>query len=171
MFPPRLRTEFLGSSRPAQPRLHLSHIFCRPEVAMKRVIIVPVTETRQSPGMEILAPGGSIAALVGDTFEERTRSAYDSEDSFFLFGRRRSSRSLHLQHLGGSRSFCKGQDWGHHTKRQKSYAKRWDVRIAATCPICRLAVQVRTTAAVVGDGAAEVQPGPKPQPAKATRPR
>jgi len=50
---------------------------------MKRVIIVPVTETRQFPGMEILARGGSIAALVGDTFEERTRSAFDSDDSFF----------------------------------------------------------------------------------------
>ena len=50
---------------------------------MKRVIIVPVTETRQFPGMEILARGGSIAALVGDTFEERTRSAFDSDDSFY----------------------------------------------------------------------------------------
>jgi hypothetical protein len=50
---------------------------------MKRVIIVPVTETRQFPGMKILARGGSIAALVGDTFEERTRGAFDSEDSFF----------------------------------------------------------------------------------------
>src|ERR1700733_7310875 len=50
---------------------------------MKRVIIVPVTETRQFPGMKILARGGSIAALVGDTFEARTRSAFDSEDSFF----------------------------------------------------------------------------------------
>jgi hypothetical protein len=50
---------------------------------MKRVIIVPVTETRQFPGMKILARGGSFAALVGDTFEERTRSAFDSEDSFF----------------------------------------------------------------------------------------
>jgi hypothetical protein len=50
---------------------------------MKRVIIVPVTETRQFPGMEILARGGSIAALVGDTFEARTRSAFDSDDSFF----------------------------------------------------------------------------------------
>ena len=50
---------------------------------MKRVIIVPVTETRQFPGMEILARGESIVALVGDTFAERTRSAYDSEDSFF----------------------------------------------------------------------------------------
>jgi hypothetical protein len=50
---------------------------------MKRVIIEPVTETRQFPGMEILARGGSIAALVGDTFEERTLSAFDSEDSFF----------------------------------------------------------------------------------------
>ena len=50
---------------------------------MKRVIIVPVTETRHFPGMKILARGGSIAALVGDTFEERTRNAFDSEDSFF----------------------------------------------------------------------------------------
>ena len=50
---------------------------------MKRVIIVPVTETGQFSGMEILASGGSIAALVGDTFEERTRSAFDSDDSFF----------------------------------------------------------------------------------------
>ena len=50
---------------------------------MKRVIIVPVTETRRFPGMEILASGGSIAALVGDTFEARTRSAFDSDDSFF----------------------------------------------------------------------------------------
>jgi len=32
--------------------------------------------------MTILARAGSIAALVGDTFEERTRSAFDSEDSF-----------------------------------------------------------------------------------------
>jgi hypothetical protein len=50
---------------------------------MKRVIIVPVTETRQFPGMKILSRGGSIAALVGDTFEERTRNAFDSDDSFF----------------------------------------------------------------------------------------
>jgi hypothetical protein len=50
---------------------------------MKRVIIVPVTETQHFPGMEILARGGSVAALVGDTFEARTRSAFDSEDSFF----------------------------------------------------------------------------------------
>jgi hypothetical protein len=38
---------------------------------MKRVIIVPVTETRQFPGMEILACGGSIAALVGDNDKRR----------------------------------------------------------------------------------------------------
>ena len=50
---------------------------------MKRVIVVPVTETGRFPGMEILARGGSIAALVGDTFEARTRCAFDSEDSFF----------------------------------------------------------------------------------------
>jgi hypothetical protein len=50
---------------------------------MKRVIIVPVTETGQFSGMQILARGGSVAALVGDTFEARTRSAFDSDDSFF----------------------------------------------------------------------------------------
>ena len=50
---------------------------------MKRVIIVPVTETGRFPGMEILASGGSIAALVGDTFEARTRNAFESEDSIF----------------------------------------------------------------------------------------
>ena len=50
---------------------------------MKRVIIVPVTETRQFPGMKILARGGSIVALVGDTFEARTQRAFDSDDSFF----------------------------------------------------------------------------------------
>jgi hypothetical protein len=33
--------------------------------------------------MEILASGGAVAALVGDTFEARTRCAFDSEDSFF----------------------------------------------------------------------------------------
>lgn len=50
---------------------------------MKRVIIVPVTEARQFPGMEILARGGSIVALVGDTFGARTRGFFDSDDSFF----------------------------------------------------------------------------------------
>jgi hypothetical protein len=30
-----------------------------------------------------LSRGRSVAALVGDTFEARTRSAFDSEDSFF----------------------------------------------------------------------------------------
>jgi hypothetical protein len=33
--------------------------------------------------MEILARGGSIAVLVGDTFGAKTRGAFDSEDSFF----------------------------------------------------------------------------------------
>lgn len=34
-------------------------------------------------GMDIVARGGPIVALVGDIFEARTRSAFDSEDSFF----------------------------------------------------------------------------------------
>ena len=33
--------------------------------------------------MELFARGGSIAALLDDAFEARTRSAFDSEDSFF----------------------------------------------------------------------------------------
>jgi hypothetical protein len=49
---------------------------------MKRIIIVPITETGRFPSMEILARGGSVVALVGDTFEARTRSAFHSEDSF-----------------------------------------------------------------------------------------
>ena len=49
---------------------------------MKRVIIVPGAETWQCPGMAIIASGGSIAALVGNTFEARTRNAFDSDDSF-----------------------------------------------------------------------------------------
>jgi hypothetical protein len=35
----------------------LFRIFCRPEVAMKRVIIVPITEAQQFHGKEILARG------------------------------------------------------------------------------------------------------------------
>jgi hypothetical protein len=49
---------------------------------MNQIIIAPVTETQRFHGMKILARGGSIAALVGDTFEARTRSAFDSEASF-----------------------------------------------------------------------------------------
>ena len=49
---------------------------------MKRVTIVPDTETDRFPRMEIVARGGSVDALMGDTFAERTRSAIDSEDSF-----------------------------------------------------------------------------------------
>jgi hypothetical protein len=59
-----------------------NHLAIEP-VAMKRVIIVPVTEIRQYPGMEVNASWGSIAALVGDTFEARTRGDFDSEHSFF----------------------------------------------------------------------------------------
>jgi len=76
---------------------------------MKRVIVVPVTETRQFPGMEILARGGSIAALVGDTFEARTRSAFDSDDCFSIrlpAAKQISTPSTPWKKL----SFCKGQD-------------------------------------------------------------
>jgi hypothetical protein len=60
------------------------NICCRPEAAMKRVIIVPITETDRFPGMEIFARGNWVAALVGDTVEARTRSAFDSDDAFFF---------------------------------------------------------------------------------------
>jgi hypothetical protein len=67
---------------PTGPESGQNHLAIEP-VAIKRVIIVPVTQIRQFPGMEGNASGGSIAALVGDTFEARTRGAFDSEDSFF----------------------------------------------------------------------------------------
>jgi hypothetical protein len=71
-----------------------NHLAIEP-VAMKRVIIVPVTQIRQFPGMEVNASGGSTAALVGDTFEARTRGAFDR--FVRLFDRLRPGRSLHLQ--------------------------------------------------------------------------
>jgi hypothetical protein len=43
---------------------------------MKRVIIVPVTETGRFPGRDILARGGAVAAPLRDTFEGRSRSAF-----------------------------------------------------------------------------------------------
>ena len=76
---------------------------------MKRVIIVPVTETRQFPGMKILARGGSIAALVGDTFEERTRRAFDSEDSFFYSVAVGQADLYTFNTLGEAARFAKGK--------------------------------------------------------------
>jgi hypothetical protein len=80
-----------------------------PEVAMKRIIIVPITETGQFPGMEILARGGSIAALVGDTFEARTRSAFDSDDSFFYAIGYGQANLYTFNTLGEAADFAKGK--------------------------------------------------------------
>jgi hypothetical protein len=49
---------------------------------MKRVIIVPVSEIGRFAGMTVLARSGSIAALLGDSFRERSRKAFDSEEEF-----------------------------------------------------------------------------------------
>jgi hypothetical protein len=43
---------------------------------VKRGIIVPVKETGRFPGKGILARGEAIAALVRNTFEGRSRSAF-----------------------------------------------------------------------------------------------
>ncbi len=50
---------------------------------MNRVIIVPVSEIGHFPGMTAIARGGTIAALLGDSFESRSRSAFGSDDEFF----------------------------------------------------------------------------------------
>jgi len=50
---------------------------------MKRVIIVPVSEVKWFPGMTMIVRGGAIAALLGDSFEERSRGAFGSDDEFF----------------------------------------------------------------------------------------
>ena len=40
---------------------------------MKRVTIVPDTETDRFPDMEIVARGGSVVALMGDSFSENSK--------------------------------------------------------------------------------------------------
>jgi hypothetical protein len=76
---------------------------------MKRVIIAPVTETRQFAGMKILVRGGSIAALVGDTFEERTRSVFDSDDSFFYSDASGQADLYTFNTLAEAARFAKGK--------------------------------------------------------------
>jgi hypothetical protein len=49
---------------------------------MKRVIIVPASEINKFPSMTVIARGGSIAALMGDSFEERSRKSFGSEEDF-----------------------------------------------------------------------------------------
>lgn len=50
---------------------------------MKKVIIVPVSEIERFPGMAVVARGGAIAALIGESLHQRSRSAYDSDEEFF----------------------------------------------------------------------------------------
>jgi hypothetical protein len=50
---------------------------------MKRVIIVPVSEILRFPNMTVIARGGPIAALLGDSFEGRSRDAFGSDEEFF----------------------------------------------------------------------------------------
>jgi hypothetical protein len=76
---------------------------------MKRIIIVPITETGRFPGMEILALGGSVAALVGDTFEARTRIAFDSDDSFFYSVGHGQADLYTFQNLEEAACFAKGK--------------------------------------------------------------
>jgi len=50
---------------------------------MKRVIIVPASEIKSFPGLTVIARGGAIAALIGDSFVERSRKSFGSEEEFF----------------------------------------------------------------------------------------
>jgi len=59
--------------------------------------------------MEILARSRSIAALVGDTFEARTRSAFDSDDSFFYSAGYGQADLYTFNTLGEAFSFAKGK--------------------------------------------------------------
>jgi len=49
---------------------------------MKRVIIVPATETRHFPGVTIIARGSSICALLDESSRERSRAAFDCDETF-----------------------------------------------------------------------------------------
>ena len=49
---------------------------------MVSVLIVPASEASYFHGMSLIAWGGSIVALAGVTFKERTRGSFDSEDEF-----------------------------------------------------------------------------------------
>lgn len=49
---------------------------------MKRVLIVPASEIKRFPEMTVIARGGAIAALMGDSFEERSRRSFGSEEEF-----------------------------------------------------------------------------------------
>ena len=49
---------------------------------MKRVVIVPASEVSKFPSMTMIARGGAIAALMGDSFEERSRKSFGSEEEF-----------------------------------------------------------------------------------------
>jgi hypothetical protein len=78
-------------------------------VAVKRVIIVPVAESGQFPSMEILVRGRSIAALVGETFEGRSRSTFDSNDSFLYSVGLGQADLYTFNNLDEAANFAKGK--------------------------------------------------------------
>lgn len=49
---------------------------------MKRVIIIPIVDVYRFRGFEEVYRDQSLAALVGDTTDERSRERYASEDAF-----------------------------------------------------------------------------------------
>ncbi len=49
---------------------------------MKRVTIIPMTEISRFSGWTVIVRGGLIAALMSESYESRTRAAFDSEDEF-----------------------------------------------------------------------------------------
>jgi hypothetical protein len=49
---------------------------------MKRVVVLPLSEAARFPDLEVIARNRNLAAFVGNTAPERTRRAYDSDESF-----------------------------------------------------------------------------------------
>jgi hypothetical protein len=49
---------------------------------VKRVVVLPLTEAARLPDFEVIARDRNLAAFVGDTIPDRTRKAYDSDESF-----------------------------------------------------------------------------------------
>ena len=49
---------------------------------MKRVVVLPLSEAAKFPDLEVIARDRNLAAFVENTALGRTRSAYDSNESF-----------------------------------------------------------------------------------------
>lgn len=51
--------------------------------AVKRIIIIPASEVGHFHSMTVVARGGAIAALLGESDKLRSRAAFDTDDEFY----------------------------------------------------------------------------------------